>query len=102
MKQHMLTALVETTQSEGIQSRTTNVDYAVDEDLYDITHNCFKKYSVYYYDKNNKLSHRQYYQTQPISISPNSIEEKVFNAIAVYAKDHDEEIETRSKGLESL
>jgi hypothetical protein len=102
MKQHMLTALVETTQSENIQSRTTNVDYAVDEDLYDITHNCFKKYSVYYYDKNNKLSHRQYYQTQPISISPNSIEEKVFNAIAVYAKDHDEEIETRSKGLESL
>ena len=102
MKQHMMTALIETTQSGKAQSRIADVDYAVDEDLYDITHNCFKKYSVYYYDKQNALLRRQYYQTQPIGISPNSIEEKVFNAITVYAKDHDEEIETRSKGLESL
>ncbi|MFA6848896.1 MAG: hypothetical protein WCS30_00950 [Selenomonadaceae bacterium] len=102
MKQHMITASAETTQSEDAQSRIANAAYAVDEDLYDITHNSFKKYSVYYYDKNNNLSHRQYYQTQPIVISPNSIEEKVFKAIAIYVKDHDEEIEARSKGLESL
>jgi hypothetical protein len=101
MKQHMITALIEKTQSGNAQSRIADIDYAVDEDLYDITHNCFKKYSVYYYDKNNTLLRRQYYQTQPIGISPNSIEEKFFNAITVYAKDHDKEIETRSKGLET-
>jgi hypothetical protein len=102
-KDQLINALAETMHSKKSRFRMVTMDYAVDEDLYNISHNCLKKFSVYYYDKNNDpVAHKQYPKTIPTPIAANSTEEKVFNTIAAYAKDHDEEIMTRSMEPEPL
>jgi hypothetical protein len=102
-KDQLINALAETMHSKESRFRMVTMDYAVDEDLYNISHNCLKKYSVYYYDKNNEpVAHKQYPKTIPTNIAANSAEEKVFNTVAAYAKAHDEEIMTRSIEPEPL
>jgi hypothetical protein len=102
-KDQLINALAETMHSKESRFRMVTMDYAIDEDMYNISRNCLKKYSVYYYNKNNEpVAHKQYPKTIPTTIAANSTEEKVFNTIATYAKNHDTEIMDRSMGTESL
>ena len=97
MKQGMLNVMNTDQYSDAGRALAAKIDHVIDKDEYDITRNYFKKDDFYEYDENNVfLAHKHYDQPQAKDISPESPEEKIFNPIIAYVKDHDAEITART------
>jgi len=97
MKQRMVNYINNTEQIDEVKVAAAKVDHSIDKYEYDITRDCFTKYDSYYYDENKVLLGKKHYaQPQTKDISPESPEEKIFNPIIAYVKDHDAEITART------
>jgi len=99
LKQRMVNYINNAEQTDEVKAAAAKVDHSIDKYEYDITRDCFTKYDSYYYDENNVLLGKKHYaQPQAKDISPESPEEKIFNPIIAYVKDHDAEITARTTG----
>ena len=99
VKQRLISRINATDQTDEVKAAAAKVDHSIDKYEYDITRDCFTKYDSYYYDENNVLLGKKHYaQPQAKDISPESPEEKIFNPIIAYVKDHDAEITARTTG----
>jgi hypothetical protein len=99
MKQQLVNHINATDQSDEVKAVVVKADHSIDKYKYDINRNSFKKYDIYFYDENDVLlSHKHYDQPLVKDISPESLEEKIFNPIVAYVKAHDAEITARTNG----
>jgi len=97
VKQRLISRINATDQTDEIKAAAITLTHSIYKCEYDITHNDFKKYDIYVYNENNVLLDTKHYdQPQSKDISPESPEEKIFNPIIAYIKDHDAEITART------